>query len=456
MTKIEKQQEILHKSQLVAYFERGNKPPENWGIGTEHEKFLYDQSSLKRLDYASETGIRTILKHMQQNGWQPIMEQDNIIGLSQNGASITLEPGGQFELSGKNFKTIHHTFIETKKHFEELKTICQKFGFFSLPMGVDPLWQVDELPWMPKSRYVIMRNYMPTKGKLGLDMMTNTATIQVNLDYASEADMIQKMRIAQALQPIATAIFANSPFSGGKPNGYLSYRTQIWNDTDPDRCGFLPFIFDEGFGFERWVDYLLNVPMFFIYRDQEFLPAHGMTFKDFLDGKHALKPTINDWEVHASTVFPDVRLKQFIEMRGADASCVNHIAALSAFWVGLLYDEQSRNEAYELISKWTVEDIQAIRAQVPKAGLNASSGNIHVGQTAKHLYQLALDGLTRRSQLCGSEDESQYLNPVRDITASGITQAERLLQRYHTVYHEDVRELLYTWQKLQLQSCPKK
>ncbi|MGQ7870838.1 glutamate--cysteine ligase [Sunxiuqinia sp. sy24] len=454
MTEIEKQQEIQHKSQLVAYFERGNKPPEKWGIGTEHEKFLYEQSSLKRLDYASESGIRTILRHMQQYGWDPIMEQDKIIGLSQDGASITLEPGGQFELSGKNFSTIHQTYMETKKHFEELKMICHKFGFFSLPMGVDPLWRVDELPWMPKSRYALMRSYMPTKGKLGLEMMTNTATIQVNLDYASEADMIQKMRIAQALQPIATAIFANSPFTGGKPNGYLSYRAQIWNDTDPDRCGFLPFIFDEGFGFEHWVDYLLNVPMYFIYRDNQFLPANGMTFKDFMDGKHTLKPTMNDWETHASTVFPDVRLKQFIEMRGADASCVNHIAALSAFWVGLLYDTKSRNEAYELISNWDIETMQAIRAQVPKAGLNASSGNIHVGQIAIQLYRIALAGLTRRSQLCGSEDESQYLDPVRDITASGVTQAERLLDRYHTTYHEDVRELLYNWQRLQLQSCP--
>lgn len=454
MTEIEKKIEILNKSQLVEYFEKGNKPSDKWGIGTEHEKFLYRSSDLRRLDYNSDSGINTILSHMQSHGWIPLMENDFLIGLKKNGASISLEPGGQFELSGRNFKTIHHTYIETKKHFEELKTICRKFGFFSLPMGVDPLWKQEDMPWMPKKRYTIMRGYMPTKGNLGLEMMTNTATIQVNLDYANEADMVQKMRIAQALQPIATAIFANSPFSQGKPNGYLSYRAQIWNDTDPDRCGFLPFIFDEGFGFERWVDYLLNVPMYFICRDGHYIPTGGITFQDFIDGKHKLRPTMEDWETHASTVFPDVRLKQFIEMRGADASFVSHIASLSAFWVGLLYDGQSRDEAYELISKWDMETIQHVRAQVPKAGLNAGSGNIHAGRVAKELYRLAVEGLIRRSNLCGADDEAQYLDPVREITSSGITQAERLLKRYHTQYHGNLKELLYDWQRLQLQSCP--
>lgn len=455
MTETEQQQAILTKEQLIAYFEQGCKPPEQWGIGTEHEKFLYQTGTLKRLAYDNTPGIKTILKHLEGHGWQPILEKGKSIGLKKDGASITLEPGGQFELSGRNFSTIHETFVETKKHFEELRSICQQIGFFSLPMGVDPIWQVPDISWMPKERYAFMRDYMPTKGNLGLDMMTNTATIQVNLDYDSEADMIKKMRVAQALQPIATAIFANSPFSAGKPNGYLSYRAQIWNDTDPDRCGFLPFIFDEGFGFERWVDYLLDVPMYFIYRDETYHPAQGLSFRDFMDGKHDfLHPTMQDWETHVSTVFPDVRLKQFIEMRGADASCVHHIAALSAFWVGLLYDSTSLDEALQLISQWDLQTMQEIRAQVPKAGLKASSGTVLVGEVARQLYEIARAGLNRRSKVCCSSDEVRYLDPVKEITASGITQAEDLLRIYHQDFNQDINKLVNNWQNLQLQSCP--
>ena len=267
MTETEKLTEINPVTRLAAYFEKGNKPAEAWGIGTEHEKFLYNASDLKRLDYFSFPGIRIILDHMQENGWEPVIEKGNMIGLRKNGASISLEPGGQFELSGRNFRTVHETFEETQRHFDELKSICRKFGVFSLALGFDPLWEREDMPWMPKERYARMRDYMPLKGNLGLDMMTRTATIQVNLDYASERDMVKKMRVSQALQSIVTAIFANSPFSGGKPNGYLSYRAKVWEDTDPDRCGFLPFIFDEGFGFERYTDYLLDVPMYFIVRD---------------------------------------------------------------------------------------------------------------------------------------------------------------------------------------------
>jgi len=456
MTETEKQQIILNKAQLVDYFERGNTPFEDWGIGTEHEKFLYQLGDFKRLPYNSEVGIRTILQHFLNEGWSPIMEKEFLIGVKQNGASITLEPGGQFELSGKNFKTIHHTFVETRKHFDELNCICRDLGFFTLPMGVDPLWNASDVPWMPKERYAIMKGYMPTKGNLGLQMMSNTATIQVNLDYESEQDMVKKMRIAQALQPFASAIFANSPFSEGKPNGYLSYRTQIWNDTDPDRCGFQSFIFDEGFGFERWVDYLLDVPMYFIYRNGEYHASNGITFREFMQGKHQFTPTMEDWETHASTVFPDVRLKQYMEMRGADASCVKHIAALSAFWVGLLYDERSRNEAYEMISDWNIEEIQEIRAQVPTKALKSATKNLDAGKISKRLYQLASDGLSRRAIRCGTNDESQYLNPVREITESGVTQAERLLSCYRNEFDSNLIRLLENWREKQLQSCPVK
>ncbi len=454
MTEIEKRAEIQHKSQLVEYFEQGSKPPENWGIGTEHEKFLFRKSNFQRLSFNAEPGIGVILSRMQTHGWQPIKEGKKTIGLRKNGASITLEPGGQFELSGENFRTVQETFRETRKHFEELNTICRTDDFFSLPLGVDPLTPLENVPWMPKERYRWMKNYMPGKGELGHEMMTNTASIQVNLDYASEPDMVKKMRIAQAFQPVATAIFANSPFYGGKPNGFLSYRAHIWNHTDPDRCGFLPFLFDEGFGFERWVDYLLDVPMYFICRNDSYLPANGITFGEFLQGKHSLKPTMEDWETHVSTVFPDVRLKQFIEMRGADAGCIRHIAALSALWVGLLYDDQSLEEAYDFISGWDIETMQDVRFQVPKKGLKAAGGNIHVGNVSKQMYRIALDGLARRSEIRGIENEGWFLEPVREITESGTTQAETLLQQYNGNLKKNLAEIVYTWQKEQMDTCP--
>lgn len=454
MTEKEKKIEITHKSQLIEYFEQGNKPVEKWGIGTENEKFLFRRSDFKRLSFDKETGISDILRQMQNDGWSPMKENEKTIGLRKNGASITLEPGGQFELSGENFKTIQETFHETRKHFQELNDICLRYGFFSLPLGVDPLSALGEVPWVPKDRYRFMKNYMPTKGTLGLEMMTKTASIQVNLDYSSESDMVKKMHVAQALQPIVTAIFANSPFSNGKPNGYLSYRAHIWDNTDPDRCGFLPFIFDEGFGFERWVDYLLDVPMYFIYRNKNYFAANGLTFREFFLGKHELKPTMEDWDTHVSTVFPDIRLKQFIEMRGADANCASHIASLSALWVGLLYDSQSLDEAWKLISEWNVETIREVRAQVPKKALKAKSGNINAGIVARQIYRIAMDGLCRRAKLSDSENECRFLAPVKEITESGITFAEKLLQRYKS-RTESLPELLYRWQKEQMEECAK-
>ncbi len=452
MTEKEKKAEIKNKLQLIEYFDQGSKPPEKWGIGTENEKFLFRRSNYKRLGFNQDSGISDILSQMQSDGWRPVKEGEKTIGLLKNGASITLEPGGQFELSGENFKTIHETFQETRKHFQELNGICLKHDFFSLPLGVDPLSTFHEVPWVPKERYQWMKDHMPGKGELGLEMMTNTASIQVNLDYASETDMIKKMRVSQALQPVVAAIFANSPFSGGKANGYLSYRSHIWNNTDPDRCGFLSFIFDEGFGFERWVDYLLDVPMYFIFREGDYFSANGLTFREFFQGKHMLKPTMEDWETHVSSVFPDVRLKQFIEMRGADANCVSHIAALSALWVGLLYDNQSLEEAHKLISGWNVDSMQEMRSQMPVKALKAESGNLHAGNISKIIYRIALEGLNRRAEGPGIKNESLFLEPVREITDSGVTLAEVLLQRYNR-NKESLPELVYNWQKEQMLRC---
>ena len=452
MTETEQKTEIIHKAQLIDYFERGSKPREKWGIGTENEKFLFRRGDFKRLKFDHESGITKILEQMQMCGWRPITENSTTIGLQKNGASITLEPGGQFELSGKNMTSVQQTYHETRRHFQELNEICEQHSFFSLPMGADPLSKLEEVPWVPKERYQWMKNYMPGKGELGLEMMTKTASIQVNLDYANEADMVKKMRVSQALQPIVTAIFANSPFSNGKPNGYLSYRSHIWNHTDPDRCGFLPFIFDDDFGFERWVDYLLDIPMYYIYRDGRHLSANGLTFREFFHGKHALKPTLEDWETHVSTIFPDVRLKQFMEMRGADASCVSSIAALSALWVGLLYDSQTLEEAYELISKWDVDTMQELRTQVPVKALKAAGGNLHAGDISKQIFRMASDGLHRRAKQLDLEDESRFLEPVRQITETGVTQAEELLQRFKNG-QESLPELVYNWQEEHIPTC---
>ncbi len=423
--------EIDHKNQLIEYFEMGNKPEELWGVGTEHEKFLYSLPDLKRLGYESQPGIRQLLEHIQLLGWQPITDHGNIIGLSKDGASITIEPGGQFELSGKNFKTIHETFSETQKHFQELNHISHEFGLINLAMGFDPLWKREDMPWMPKERYQYMKAYMPAKGSLGLDMMSRTSTIQVNLDYRDEKDMVTKLRVAQALQPIVTALFANSPFSEGQPNGFLSYRATIWDDTDPDRCGFLPFIFEPGFGFERWTDYLLDIPMYFILRDGQYIPSNHITFRGFMQGRHSLKPTLQDWETHVSTVFPDVRLKQFIEMRGADASCVNHISALAAFWVGLFYDSDALEAAYALTKNWDIATLREVRSQVPKQALKAAHGNLNVLEAARQLIAISSRGLSIRAKALKIENENRYLDPIIQIADSGVTQAERLLKEYH-------------------------
>ncbi|HKK69166.1 MAG TPA: glutamate--cysteine ligase, partial [Bacteroidales bacterium] len=424
---------------------KGNKPPDQWGIGTEHEKFLFRKDNLERLGHDTQPGIGQVMRHMQKTGWHPITENNNIIALKKDGASTTIEPGGQFELSGKNFGNIHQTYCETRKHFEDLSIICKEIDAITLALGFDPIQPRSRMPWMPKERYRIMKAYMPTKGSLGIDMMTRTATIQVNLDYSSEQDMVKKMRVGQALQGIVTALFANSPFTEGKPNGYLTYRAKVWDDTDPDRCGFLPFIFSQDFGFERWTDYLLDVPMYFILRDGQYIDSQKMTFRDFMNGKHWLKPTMEDWENHVSTVFPDIRLKKFIEMRGADASCVSHIAALSAFWVGLLYDQDALDEAYEITQSWSIHAIRDIREQVPRQALKAKSGSLNAREIAHQMIAISAKGLAKRSSKLNIKDEGAYLAPIIEIAETGITQAEKHLDKYHNEWKGDISKLMQCW-----------
>ncbi|PKM14500.1 MAG: glutamate--cysteine ligase [Gammaproteobacteria bacterium HGW-Gammaproteobacteria-2] len=427
---------IKDRKQLVEYLESGSKPPADWRIGTEHEKFGFQLDDLRPLSFDGERGIEAVLRGLAANGWAPITEHGHIIALSRDGASVTLEPAGQLELSGAPLASIHETCAEVSAHLREVKSVSDALGVGFLGMGFQPKWRREDMPWMPKGRYQIMRNYMPKVGSLGLDMMTRTCTVQVNLDFANEADMVKKFRVSLALQPIATALFADSPFTEGKPNGYLSYRSQIWTDTDPGRTGMLDFVFDAGFGFERYVDYMLDVPMYFSYRNGEYIDCSGLSFRDFLAGKLAplpgALPTLNDWSDHLTTAFPEVRMKKFLEMRGADGGPWNRLCALPAFWVGLLYDDAALDAAWDLVRDFTSEERHALRDGVPKYALKLPFRGASVRELAIETLKIAEAGLARRRVLCAQGgDETVFIEPLLEIALANQTPAEQKLELFH-------------------------
>ncbi|MCE2509818.1 MAG: glutamate--cysteine ligase [Alphaproteobacteria bacterium] len=432
----EKFEPIQTKTQLVEYFAAACKSPEDWRIGTEHEKFVFRKADLAPVPYEGPDGIRAILEGMQRFGWQPILENGNPVALVKPGfGSITLEPGGQVELSGEPLRTLHETCVEVADHRTQLRSVTDALGLGLLNLGFLPKWSRDDMPWMPKTRYRIMRDYMPTKGALGLDMMLRTCTVQVNLDFASEADMVEKFRISMALQPIVTALYANSPFVEGKPSGYLSYRAHVWAETDPDRCGFLPFVFDSSMGFERYVDYMLDVPMYFVVRDGTYFDAAGQSFRDFLDGKLPARPgevpTMADWEDHLTTAFPWVRMKRFLEMRGAATGGGPLLCALPAFWAGLLYDADAQAAALDLVGDWPIGEQQALGEAVARDALKARIHGRTVQDVAKDAVEIAKTGLRRRAHKDGTgRDESHFLDVLAETAESGVTAAERMLERY--------------------------
>ena len=436
---------IESRDDLLEVFRKGEKPKDRWRIGTEHEKFVYWKDGSHRApSYEEKGGIHALMIGLTKFGWEPIVEGDNIIGLSGVDGGISLEPAGQFELSGAPLDNLHETCAETGRHLTQCKEIGDKLGIGFLGLGFWPDKTRAELPIMPKGRYEIMLRHMPRVGTLGLDMMLRTCTIQTNLDYASEADMVKKFRVSLALQPLATALFANSPFTEGKPNGYLSYRSHIWTDTDPHRTGMLPFVFEDGFGYERYADYMLDVPMYFAFRNGGYVDAAGLNFRDFLKGELSVlpgeKPTKADWVDHLSTAFPEVRLKSFLEMRGADGGPWNKICALPAFWVGLLYDDQALDEAWDLVKHWTVEDHHRIREQVPRIALDTKGPR---GRSFRDLARQVLDiahgGLARRQRFNASgDDETGYLSPLREIVESGKVPAQMLLDRYNGAWNGDL------------------
>ncbi len=437
---------IGSRDDLVRYTEHGCKPREAWRIGTEHEKFVYDLATHKPLAYDGRPGIRALLEGMRRFGWVPVMEGDNIIGLSGKDGAISLEPGGQFELSGAALKTVHETCHEVNTHQEQVRQVANEIGAGVIGLGYAPTWRLDDVSMMPKGRYQIMRNYMPKVGGLGLEMMFRTCTVQVNLDFSDEADMVKKFRVGLALQPVATALFANSPFREGKPSGFLSYRSHVWTDVDNDRAGMLPFVFESGMGFERYVDYALDVPMYFVYRDGRYIDVAGRSFRAFLEGRvpelKGITPTMDDWADHLTTIFPEVRLKTFLETRGADGGSWRRICGLPALWVGIYYDQTALNTAWDLVKDWTAEEREAMRQAVPALGFRTPIRNRTIGDLARGMLDISAAGLRRRANedTSGTSEEG-FLVPLRELVERGYTRSEELLRKFHGEWRGDLARL---------------
>ena len=452
-----KDEPIRGRDQLVEYVASGEKPKDAWRIGTEHEKFGFRLDDLRPPTWDGERGIGVLLEGLTRFGWRRVEEHGKLIALLRDDASVTLEPAGQLELSGAPLETIHDTCCEVACHLQEVKAVADDLRIGFLGMGFQPKWRREDMPWMPKGRYRIMREYMPKVGSLGLDMMTRTCTVQVNLDYSSEADMVKKFRVALALQPVATALFADSPFTDGKPNGYQSYRSHIWTDTDADRTGMLDFVFEDGFGYERYVDYLLDVPMYFSYRDGEYIDLAGKNFRKFLAGDlpelPGAKANMRDWADHTTTAFPEVRLKKYLEMRGADGGPWNRLCALPAFWVGLLYDQSALDAAWDLVKDFTREERHALRDGVPKHALKlpARIGNVRgasVRELAGEALKISAHGLARRARRNRhGADESMFLDILAQIVDANQTPAERKLELFRGEWAGDIdrvfREFAY-------------
>ncbi|MDE2792989.1 MAG: glutamate--cysteine ligase [Paracoccaceae bacterium] len=436
---------IERHDQLAGFLESGCKPPEDWRIGTEHEKFGFVRDGLTPLPYDGPCSVRAMLEGLRDGfGWSPLEENGNIIGLERDGANVSLEPGGQLELSGAQLRTIHETCDEANRHLDEVRTVADRIGAGFIGLGASPDWTHDQMPMMPKGRYRLMTDYMDRVGTHGKQMMYRTCTIQVNLDFRSESDMVKKLRVALALQPVATALFANSPIFEGRDTHHQSWRSRVWRDLDADRTGMLPFVFEDGMGFERWAEYALDVPMYFVYRDGHYVDALGQSFRDFLEGRlPALpgeRPRLSDWADHLTTVFPEARVKTFIEMRGADGGPWWRICALPAFWVGLLYDGTALDAAHDLGRNWDAETREALRIAASVDGIDARVGPVSMRELAEEALDISESGLKARARPASNglvPDESHFLNSLRDVVESGSTLASELLERFTGEYGGD-------------------
>ena len=441
---------IKDVGQLVEWLAKGEKPAADWRIGTEHEKFLFHRDSLRPVAYDGDSGVEAVLEALYKaigDKATPIIEKGKIIGLKDgDGGSVSLEPGGQLELSGAPLSNLHQTCAETGRHLRHMRAVSSALGVGMLGIGFQPKWRRDDISWMPKGRYQIMQNHMPKVGTMGLDMMLRSCTVQVNLDYADEADMRRKFRTSLALQPIATALFANSPFKDGKPSGWLSGRAHVWTDTDNARCGVPSCVFDPHFGYEQWIDYILDVPMYFLHRGEDYVDVAGKSFRDYLAGTLAgfegEPPQMADFEDHITTAFPEVRLKQYLEMRGADSGSWANICALPAYWVGLLYCDEALAEVDDLVRDIGSDDVMAARLSVAKDGLRGKLGSHDVATLAKKTIDIASKGLRNRGIFDdGGDDESGFLQPLRKVIATQKTPAEVMLDLYHGDWAEDIDQV---------------
>ncbi len=445
---------IEHRGQLAEYLASGCKPAEAWRVGTEHEKFGFDPDTLKPLPYDGPRSIRAMLEGLRDRfGWAEVREGDNIIGLVKDGANVSLEPGGQLELSGAPLENIHQTCDEVNEHLREVREIADAIGAAFIGLGAAPIWRHEDMPMMPKGRYRLMTDYMQKVGTHGLQMMYRTCTVQVNLDFASEVDMVQKFRVALALQPVATALFANSPFFEGQPNGHRSWRSRVWRDLDPDRTGMLPFVFEDGFGFERYVDYALDVPMYFVYRDGRYIDALGQSFRDFMEGRlPALPgevPTLSDWADHLTTIFPEARIKKYLEMRGADGGPWRRLCALPALWVGLIYDQTALDAAWDLCRGWDAATREGLRVAASEAGLAGEAGGIRLHDAAREVLAIAEAGLRARARPGAGgllPDETHFLNALKETVETGRTPADELLSRYDGDWNGDLTRIYRDYQ----------
>jgi len=447
VTSISDQPAITDKQVLIEWMAAGGRPKDQWRIGTEHEKFGFLTDTLKPLPYDGPRGVRAVLEGLANRfDWIPITEGGHPIALKKDDCSITLEPGGQLELSGGLLDNLHQTCNEVNTHLAQVREVAEPLGIGFIGLGFHPTATLDEIEWMPKGRYVIMRNYMPKVGTMGLDMMKRTCTVQVNLDFSDEADMVAKFRASLALQPIATALFANSPFKEGQPTGYQSYRSHVWTDTDNDRTGMMPWVFESGMGFERYVDWMLDVPMYFVYRDGQHIDTAGASFRDFMAGRLAALPgeypRLSDWEDHMTTAFPEVRLKRFLEMRGADGGPWGRLCALPAFWVGLLYDQTNLDHCLDLVKHWSADERASLRNEVAVKGLEATIAGASVRDLARECVEMARGGLAKRQRLSGSGDhEGGFLVPLEEIIERGTTPAQEKLRSFEGRWGGDLSHL---------------
>jgi glutamate--cysteine ligase len=440
---------IERHEQMAEYLAEGSKPASDWRIGTEHEKFGYCRDTLQPIPYDGAQSVKAVLEGLRDRfGWDPVMEGGHVIGLVKDGANVSLEPGGQLELSGAPLETVHQTCDEVNDHLRQVREVADIIGVEFIGLGAAPIWTHDQMPLMPKGRYKLMDGYMQNVGTMGTTMMRRTCTVQVNLDFGSEADMVQKFRVALALQPVATALFANSPFFEGQVNGHKSWRAKVWRNLDADRTGMLPFAFEDGFGFERYVDYALDVPMYFVYRDGKYINALGQSFRDFLKGElPALpgeKPTLSDFADHLTTIFPEARLKKFIEMRGADGGPWRRLCALPAFWVGLMYDQSALNSAWDLVKGWDADTRDGLRIAASVDGLQAEVNGVRMHDLAREVLAIAEAGLTARARP-GADglipDETHFLNALRDSVETGQTPADEMLAHYHGEWGGDLTRI---------------